>query len=136
MSDARIDRVGGARRGLLAALVMFAAIAGVSSSVTATPESSEPDNAGAATTEVTTTEVVDTTEVRDTTTPPTTDLDDVTTTGEPIDGLIGADPDPDSGVALIAVVGLVVVLSLAAWWMVRRDDDRPVPPDPPAGELI
>jgi hypothetical protein len=135
MSDARIDRVGGARRGLIAALVMFAAMAWFASSAAATPVSSEPDDAGAATTEVRTTEVVDTTEVLDTTSPPTTDLDDVATTGEPVDGLIGADPDPDSSVALLAVVGLVVVLSLAAWWMVRRDDDRPVP-DPPEGELI
>jgi hypothetical protein len=45
-------------------------------------------------------------------------------------GIIGANPDTDAGdVALIAVVGLVVVLGLAAWWMARRDHDDSGPPD-------
>jgi hypothetical protein len=45
-------------------------------------------------------------------------------------GIIGANPDTDAGdVALIAVVGLVVVLGLAAWWMARRDHDDAGPPD-------
>ena len=64
--------------------------------------------------------------------------EETATTIGPSDGLVGANPDPDTGdVALIAIVGLVVVLSLAAWWMVRRDEERPVSgPPPPSGDLI
>lgn len=61
---------------------------------------------------------------------------DTTIGAGPVDTLVGADPDPEVGdVALVAVVGLVVVLSLAAWWMARRDDDRPVP-DPPPSDVL
>ncbi|MAT06813.1 MAG: hypothetical protein CL424_17405 [Acidimicrobiaceae bacterium] len=37
--------------------------------------------------------------------------------------VIGADPDLDGGdVAIAAIIGLIGVLVLAAWWMVRRTD--------------
>ena len=37
----------------------------------------------------------------------------------------------------VAACLLVLVLSLAAWWMVRRDDERPVADrEPPPTDLI
>lgn len=140
MSDHLPRRVGSTPRLLLIAFVLLGTFSLSSSPVWATTETTQPDDA----TEVATSEpdptAVDTTQV---------DTTDVVDTGPentapadstigPSDGLVGANPDPDSGdVALIAVVGLVVVLSLAAWWMVRRDDERPVPdPPPPSGDLI
>ena len=62
-----------------------------------------------------------------------------TTTAPPDETLVGAgDPDGeiDGSVAAIAVVGFLVLLAVASWWMVRRfDPDRePMPPRPP-GDL-
>lgn len=71
--------------------------------------------------------------------PETTDSEATTSVIEtPSEELVGSEPDTDRGdVALIAVVGLVLVLSLAAWWMVRRDDERPVADrEPPPTDLI
>lgn len=70
--------------------------------------------------------------------PETTEADVTTSVTEtPSEELVGAEPDTDGDVALIAIVGLVLVLSLAAWWMVRRDDERPVPDrEPPPTDLI
>lgn len=48
----------------------------------------------------------------------------------------GEDEDSDGTVALIALVGFVVLLVIASWWMVRRGDPdaqaRPSTPDPDA----
>ena len=74
----------------------------------------------------------------DTTPSDTTPTDTTPADTTPPATLVGVDPDLVGGdVALVAVVGLVVVLSLAAWWMVRRKDEGPVP-DPPSssGDLI
>jgi hypothetical protein len=56
----------------------------------------------------------------------------------PDDTLVGAgepDSDIDGTVAAIAVVGFVLLVGVAAWWMVRRPnpDAEPHPPVPPAG---
>ncbi|WP_040493197.1 hypothetical protein [Ilumatobacter nonamiensis] len=63
--------------------------------------------------------------------PPGTEPADTTTDTAADLGVIGADPDVDGGdVAVIAVVGLVAVLGVAAWWMTRRrdpDDARSAP---------
>ena len=139
MSDRLPRRIGPKPRLLLIAFVLLGAFSLSSSPVEATTATTQPDEA----IEVATSEP-DPTEV-DTTEPDTTEVDttDVVDTGPENtapadstvgsgDGLVGANPDPDTGdVALIAIVGLVVLLSLAAWWMVRRDEERPVP-DPPA----
>ncbi len=58
------------------------------------------------------------------------------TTSPPDDTLVGAgDPDGeiDGTVAAIAVIGFVVLLAIASWWMVRRSnpDNQPMPPRPP-----
>lgn len=144
MPDRPPGRLGSTRRLLLVTFVFLGAIAlspsGVGATVNTQPddatgvETSEPGATEVETTQVDTTDV-DTTDVVDTTPEETAPAD--TTTG-PSDGLVGANPDPDTGdVALIAIVGLVVVLSLAAWWMVRRDEERPVSgPPPPSGDLI
>jgi len=68
---------------------------------------------------------------------------------EPVEGTTdpgtGSDEsdDADGTVALIAVIGFVLVLVLASWWMVRRGDPdaqaRPSPPDTgdaPGSDLI
>ncbi len=77
-------------------------------------------------------------------TPPDTTPPD-TTTSPPDETLVGAgDPDGeiDGSVAAIAVVGFLVLLAIASWWMVRRyDPDRePMPPrppgDPPPSDLV
>ncbi len=78
----------------------------------------------------------------DTTTPST---DAPTETTEPPvddttvdDTLVGAgepDSDVDGTVAAIAIIGFVLLLAVAAWWMVRRSnpDGEPKPPAQPTG---
>ena len=139
MPDRPPGRPGPTKRLVLVTLVVLGAIALSPSTVGATGNTQPDDATGADTSEPNRTEAgatqVDTTEVVDTAPEETAPAD---TTIGPSDGLVGANPDPDTGdVALIAVVGLVVVLSLAAWWMVRRDDERPVSgAPPPSGDLI
>ncbi len=60
------------------------------------------------------------------------------TTAPAEEELVGAgdpDGDIDGTVALIAVIGFVVLLAIASWWMVRRSDpdSQPMPPRPPGG---
>jgi hypothetical protein len=66
-------------------------------------------------------------------------------TSEPVDSAsaTGEDDDSDGTVALIAVLGFVLLLVIASWWMVRRGDPdaqaRPPAPDPdasPGSDLI
>lgn len=58
------------------------------------------------------------------------------------DTLVGAgdpDTDVDGTVAAIAVVGFLLLVAVAAWWMVRRSDPDagPMPPArPPPSDLI
>jgi len=61
----------------------------------------------------------------------------------PDDTLVGAgdpDGDIDTTVAAIAVIGFVILLGVASWWMVRRSDPdaQPMPPrsSPPPSDLI
>lgn len=63
--------------------------------------------------------------------------------GTPDDTLVGAgdpDSDIDTTVAAIAVIGFVILLGVASWWMVRRSDPdaQPMPPrsSPPPSDLI
>jgi hypothetical protein len=77
----------------------------------------------------------------------TTEPDDSTpedsTPGESVadlpgdDNLVGAgDPDSDinTTTATIAVVGFILLVAIASWWMVRRTDPdaRPMPRQPPS----
>jgi len=58
-------------------------------------------------------------------TPATSEPDTSTSDGPGNDELVGAgspDSDVDSTTAAIAVVGFVLLVALAAWWMVRRTD--------------
>ena len=61
----------------------------------------------------------------------------------PDDTLVGAgesDGEIDTPLTAIAVVGFVLLLALASWWMVRRSDPDagPMPPPggPPSSDLI
>jgi hypothetical protein len=71
--------------------------------------------------------------------PSTSEKDGPTSTTPDDEALVGAgDPDSevDSTAALIAVVGFVLLVALAGWWMVRRSDPdaEPMPRnDPDAG---
>jgi heme A synthase len=67
-------------------------------------------------------------------TPDTSEPDSSTSAVPGDDALIGSgdpDSDVDSTTAAIAVVGFVLLVALAGWWMVRRDDPdaEPMPPD-------
>jgi hypothetical protein len=58
-------------------------------------------------------------------TPVTSEPDTSTPTSQGDDELVGAgspDSDVDSTTATIAVVGFVLLVALAGWWMVRRTD--------------
>jgi hypothetical protein len=58
-------------------------------------------------------------------TPATSEPDTPTSQSQENDELVGAgnpDSDVDSTTAAIAVVGFVLLVALAAWWMVRRTD--------------
>ena len=58
-------------------------------------------------------------------TPATSEPDTSTPTSQGNDELVGAgspDSDVDSTTAAIAVVGFVLLVALAGWWMVRRTD--------------
>jgi hypothetical protein len=77
-------------------------------------------------------------------TPATSEPDPSTPTPSQDDALIGAG-DPDSDVnpttSTIAIVGFVLVIALAGWWMVRRSnpDAAPMPrprPESPPSDLI
>jgi hypothetical protein len=77
--------------------------------------------------------------------PPETTVPDDSTPEEsiPDDTLVGAgnpDDDVNATVAAIAVVGFVILLGVASWWMVRRSnpDAQPMPPQggPPSSDLI
>ena len=84
------------------------------------------------------------------TTPATSEPDPTETTAPvdpeettPDDTLVGAgtpDDDIDTTVAVIAIVGFVILLGVASWWMVRRSnpDAQPMPPTdgPPTSDLI
>ncbi len=61
----------------------------------------------------------------------------------PDDTLVGAgepDGEIDTTVAVIAIIGFVILLGVASWWMVRRSDPdaQPMPPrgGPPPSDLI
>jgi hypothetical protein len=78
-------------------------------------------------------------------TPATSEPDTSTSDAPANDELVGAgspDSDVDSTTAAIAVVGFVLLVALAAWWMVRRSnpDAEPMPrehPEPgPPSDLI
>jgi hypothetical protein len=143
MPDRSPDRRGPAVPVALVALVLVGAVALSTSSIVAATVSTQPDDATGSETTVpappqTDTPETDSTQVVETAPEATGSAADVATTPGPSGEVVGADPDPDTGdVALVAIVGLVLVLSLAAWWMARRDDERPVPdPPPPSGDLI
>lgn len=72
------------------------------------------------------------------TTEPTEPTEPPSEATSPEDTLVGAgdpDTDIDGTVALIAVVGFVILLAVASWWMVRRSDPdaQPMPPRPTSG---
>jgi hypothetical protein len=69
-------------------------------------------------------------------TPDTSEPDTSTSGSQENDELVGAgspDSDVDSATAGIAVVGFVLLVALAGWWMVRRSnpDAEPMPRDHP-----
>jgi len=70
------------------------------------------------------------------TVPPTTEVTEDTL---PDDSIVPSDESPeeedeDLNVAPVAIVGFILLLAIASWWMIRQDDadDRPSPP--PTGE--
>lgn len=76
------------------------------------------------------------------TVPDPTEVTEVTVPGSeetsPEDALVGAgepDTDIDGTVAFVAVVGFLILLAIASWWMVRRSDPdaQPMPPRPAGG---
>ena len=141
MHDRPSGRLRLATRRLLAALSLVGVVT-LSSSPFATARAQNDETTVPAPAEVDSTEVdstqVDSTQVPETAPEETEPADTTATTIGASGGFVGAEPDPDVGdVALAAIVGLVLVLGVAAWWMVRRDDERPVPdPPPPSGELL
>lgn len=87
----------------------------------------------------------DTTPVSTEPAPPETTVPDDGAPDEstPDDTLVGAgtpDDDIDTTVAVVAVVGFVILLGVASWWMVRRSDPdaQPMPPrgGSPPSDLI
>jgi len=66
--------------------------------------------------------------------PETTEPEDTTPEDStPDDTLVGAgdpDGDIDTTVAVVAVIGFLLLLAVASWWMVRRSDPdgQPMPP--------
>jgi len=78
-------------------------------------------------------------------TPTTSEPDTSTSESQGNDELVGAgspDSDVDSATAAIAIVGFVLLIALAGWWMVRRSnpDAEPMPrgrPEPrPPSDLL
>ena len=69
------------------------------------------------------------------TTEPTEPPSEETSPGDTLVGAGDPDTDIDGTVALIAVVGFVILLAVASWWMVRRSDPdaEPMPPRPTSG---
>ncbi len=70
--------------------------------------------------------------------PPETTVPEDSTPDEstPDDTLVGAgnpDDDIDTTVAVIAIVGFVILLGVASWWMVRRSNPDAQPMPPPDG---
>ena len=53
---------------------------------------------------------------------------------EVLDGETVQEEDEGLDVAPIALVGFVILIAVAGWWMVRRDDADDQPSPPPAGE--
>lgn len=76
-----------------------------------------------------------TAETADTTAPPDTTVPSSVATSVPTTETV-ADEDDSSSInaigVVIGIIGIVALLGVAAWWMVRRDDpdDAPHPPGP------
>jgi hypothetical protein len=130
MSRRRAGRSGLSRRVLaafVAALVLTLGVLGVPAGASATPDTTTP----ATTTPATTTPA--------TTTPasgPSTEAQPDSTVPraatEPSTTESGDRRSVSTVRVVIGVVGIVVLIGIAAWWMVRRDDedDAPHPPGP------
>ncbi len=133
-----------APRWLLTALVMLIGVLAVGSA-SATASTVDDPSGTTATPTATATTVPEASAVPETSAPDSSPESTMPATSSPADTLIAAgEPDDsiDTTTATIAVVGFVLLVALASWWMVRRNDpdSEPMPrtpsQSPPPSDLI